>query len=71
MRWLSFGRGPVLCCKPSEKASACWARRAGIRVLTARSCVLCGDLLFGESLDPNLEVSCEVGCHHSRPGVFV
>ena len=72
MKKLSFDDlGEFKCYRIDEILAAKGAKEKGENVMVARPCVKCGDLLFGCSLDPNLEVCCEEGYHHSRPGVFV
>lgn len=72
MKTLSFGeKGEFDCYRIDELPDALKSKKKGKRVMLARPCVVCGDLLFGESLDPNLQVECEEGSHNSRPGVWV
>ena len=72
MKNLSFGeKGEFDCYRVDELEAAQKAKARGKRVMLARPCTECGDLLFGESLDPNLQVECEEGSHNSRPGVWV
>ncbi len=72
MKKLPFGElGVIKCYRASEVEEAQTARNNGEKVMLARPCSVCGDLLFGESLDPDLIVECEEGYHNSRPGVWV
>lgn len=72
MKELSFGeKGVFNCYRVDELPQAQEAKERGENVMLARPCTVCGDLLFGESLDPNLQVKCVYGEHNSRPGVWV
>ncbi|OLD63781.1 MAG: hypothetical protein AUF65_01350 [Chloroflexi bacterium 13_1_20CM_50_12] len=72
MKTLSFGeKGEFDCYRVDELPQARAAKEQGKDVMVARPCTECGDLLFGESLDPNLKVKCEEGFHNSRRGVWV
>lgn len=72
MRELSFGEEGVFhCYRIDEVEEAKKARDAGKKVMLQRFCSICGDSLFGTSLDPNLKVQCEPGYHNSRPGVWI
>jgi hypothetical protein len=72
MKKLSFGEdGEFVCYSVAEIEEASVAIVKGEKVMVARPCSTCGDLLFGSSLDPNLNVECEEGNHGSRPGVWV
>lgn len=72
MKVLSFGeKGEFDCYRVDELEAAKIAKFQGKPVMLARECTECGDLLFGESLDPNLQVKCVRGQHNSRPGVWV
>jgi hypothetical protein len=72
MKNLSFGeKGEFDCYNVSELQEAQSAKAQGQNVMVGRPCGERGDFLFGESLDPNLQVECEEGSHNSRPGVWV
>ena len=71
MKTLSFGeKGEFNCYRVDEIEAAKAAKSQGSNVMVGRPCTECGDLLFGESLDPNLQVKCHRGTHNSRPGVW-
>lgn len=72
MKTLSFGEmGEFECYRVNEIEAAKVAKSQGKSVMIGRPCTECGDLLFGESLDPKLQLECEEGSHNSRPGVWV
>jgi hypothetical protein len=75
MKTLSFGEKGEFDCYRTDEIEAAKAAKAaksqGDNVMLARECGSCGDLLFGESLDPNLQVECEEGFHGSRRGVWI
>ena len=72
MKTLSFGqKGEFDCYRVDELSQAQVAKEQGNKVMIGRPCTECGDLLFGESLDPHLQVKCVRGEHNSRPGVWV
>jgi len=72
MQKLSFGElGEIACYRTDEVEQAQAARARGEKVMMGRRCSECGDLLFGENLDPNLQVECEEGYHYSRPGIYI
>jgi len=72
MRTLSFGEmGDFDCYRVDELTVADAARKQGKKVMMGRPCTECGDLVFGESLDPTLKTQCAKGFHGNRKGVWV
>ena len=72
MKILSFGElGEITCYATHEVEQAQTDRAQGKKVTMGRPCTECGDLVFGELLDPTLKTQCAKGFHGNRKGVWV